>query len=137
MKFVIGGRAQGKRAYVLEKYHIKKEMVWDGVLPEASAWDGALAEISARQRGTVVIDHFHVWVRNRMMDGGCPEEEIGAFLDRCTDCILISDEIGNGIVPVEPFEREYRERVGRLHIRLAKRAEEVERVICGIGQKIK
>ena len=34
-------------------------------------------------------------------------------------------------------EREYRERVGRLLIRLAEEAETVERIICGMGQKIK
>ena len=34
-------------------------------------------------------------------------------------------------------EREYRERVGRLLITLAKEAKTVERIVCGIGQKIK
>lgn len=60
-----------------------------------------------------------------------------SFLHRNDNCIIISDEIGNGIVPVEAFEREYRERTGRILIQLAQKAEEVERVICGIGQKIK
>ena len=50
---------------------------------------------------------------------------------------MISDEIGNGIVPMDAFEREYREQTGRILIELAKEAEEVIRVICGIGQKIK
>ena len=63
--------------------------------------------------------------------------ELQAFVERHGDCIIICDEIGNGIVPVEAFEREYRERTGRILIQLAKKAEEVERVICGIGQKIK
>ncbi|MDE6740428.1 MAG: bifunctional adenosylcobinamide kinase/adenosylcobinamide-phosphate guanylyltransferase, partial [Lachnospiraceae bacterium] len=45
--------------------------------------------------------------------------------------------IGNGIVSVDPAEREYRERMGRILIRLADMAEGVERVICGIGQTIK
>ncbi len=58
-------------------------------------------------------------------------------MHRNDNCIIISDEIGNGIVPVEAFEREYRERTGRILIQLAQKAEEVERVICGIGQKIK
>ncbi|MDE5934077.1 MAG: bifunctional adenosylcobinamide kinase/adenosylcobinamide-phosphate guanylyltransferase [Lachnospiraceae bacterium] len=124
MKLFIGGYAQGKLAYVLEKYQLREEMVWDGVLPET-------------RTKTVVIDHFHNWVRKRILDGGCPEEEIMAFVNSQADCIIISDEIGNGIVPIEPFEREYRERVGRILIRLAGEAEEVERVICGIGQKIK
>lgn len=33
-----------------------------------------------------------------------------AFLQKEPDCILISDEIGNGIVPIDAFERQYREK---------------------------
>ena len=47
------------------------------------------------------------------------------------------DEVGNGIVPIDFLEREYRERTGRILVKLANQADEVVRVICGIGQKIK
>lgn len=127
MKLVIGGAAQGKLEYVLFKHNMQKNMVWDGVLPI----DMELNE------NIVIINHFHQWVKSRMISGGCPEDEIMSFLDCNGDCIIICDEIGNGIVPTDAFEREYRERVGRILVQLAKRAEEVERVICGIGQKIK
>lgn len=127
MRLVTGGYAQGKRNYVLTKYDLPTDAVWDGVLPEQAVLPG----------GPVVIDHFHDWVRNRILNGGHPEEEITAFLEGCGDCIIISDQVGNGIVPVDPFEREYRERMGRILVRLAEKAEEVERVICGIGQRIK
>ena len=59
------------------------------------------------------------------------------ILKRFPDCIILSDEIGNGIVPMDAFDREYRDRLGRILISLAKEADEVVRVICGIGQKIK
>jgi adenosyl cobinamide kinase/adenosyl cobinamide phosphate guanylyltransferase len=127
MKLIIGGTAQGKLEYVLLKYDVQKNMVWDGVLPN----DRKL------NKNIVVINHFHQWVKSRMVSGGCPEDEIMSFLDCNEDCIIICDEIGNGIVPIDPFEREYRERTGRILVQLAMRAEEVERIICGIGQKIK
>ena len=63
--------------------------------------------------------------------------EICQFVDQHPNCVMISDEVGNGIVPVDAFEREYRERTGRILVELARRADEVERVICGIGQRIK
>ena len=72
-----------------------------------------------------------------MQRGENPKESILDFFTKYPDCILISDEIGNGIVPMDAFEREYREQTGRILIELAKEAEEVIRVICGIGQKIK
>lgn len=127
MKLVIGGTAQGKLEYVLLKHDVQKNMVWDGVLPN----DRKL------NKNIVIINHFHQWVKSRMVSGGCPEDEIMSFLDCNEDCIIICDEIGNGIVPIDPFEREYRERTGRILVQLAMRAEEVERIICGIGQKIK
>lgn len=124
MKLVIGGYAQGKLKYVLCKYHLENPVICDGGIP----W----VEDSA-----VVVNHFHNWIRSRILDRGCPEEEVWLFLERCPDSIIISDEVGNGIVPADAFEREFRERTGRILVELAKKAEEVERVICGIGQKIK
>lgn len=127
MKLVIGGYAQGKLNYVLEKYDVKTGNIFDGEIPEN------LEEI----KDTVVINHFHNWVKTKIAYDGCPEKEIFEFVEQYPNCVIISDEVGNGIVPIEAFEREYRERTGRILVELAKKAEEVERVICGIGQKIK
>ena len=127
MKLIIGGYAQGKLQYVLQNYEVEADMVLDGEIPEEKEKTGK----------TVVINHFHNWVKNRIAENGCPEEELMSFFERCSDCIIISDEIGNGIVPIDAFEREYRERTGRILVEIAKKAEEVERVICGIGQRIK
>ena len=127
MKLIIGGYAQGKLQYVLQNYEVEADMVLDGEIPEEKEESGK----------TVVINHFHNWVKKRIAENGCPEEELMSFFERCSDCIIISDEIGNGIVPIDAFEREYRERTGRILVEIAKKAEEVERVICGIGQRIK
>ena len=51
--------------------------------------------------------------------------------------MIISEQIGCGIVPADAQERAIREKIGRMQIRLAETADEVVRVICGIGQKIK
>ena len=127
MNLIIGGYAQGTLRYVQQKYGFASCKVWDGELPDNVR----------EQQETVIINHFHNWVMTCMIQGGSPEEEILKFIDKCPKCVIISDEIGNGIVPVEAFEREYRERTGRILIELARKAQEVERVICGIGQKIK
>ena len=125
MRLVIGGYAQGKLEYVLQKYNLMMEQVWDGDISEEL------------EDGKVVFYHFHKWVKSELKKGTCPEEMIFDFVERHPAIFIICDEIGNGIVPMDPFEREYRERTGRILIELAKRAESVERVICGIGQRIK
>lgn len=127
MKLVIGGYAQGKLNYVLQKYGVETSRILDGEIPKNIE----------EQRGIIVVNHLHHWIKSRIVQNGCPEEEIFDFVENYPDCVLISDEVGNGIVPIEVFEREYRERTGRILVELAKKAEEVERVICGIGQRIK
>lgn len=132
MKLVIGGYAQGKLNYVLQENSADNFTVFDGNIP-----DEIQLKKAAEGRKNVVINHFHSWVRECIANGGTPEEEIFAFLEKNPEVIIISDEIGNGIVPIDPFEREYRERTGRILVNLANQADEVVRVICGIGQKIK
>lgn len=127
MKLVIGGHAQGKLNYLLQKEKLNENAVYNGCLPK----------LSETENETVVINRFHEWMRTQIMEGNSPEEEILFFTDRCKNCIIISDEIGNGIIPLDAFEREYRERTGRILVELAGRARAVERVICGIAQKIK
>ena len=111
MKLIIGGFAQGKLDYVKRTY--------------------------CGEQSPVILNDLHLWIKAQMMDGKDPEAGIHEFVKANPDCILISDEIGYGIVPMDAFEREYRERCGRILVELAKEAEEVERVICGIGQRIK
>jgi adenosyl cobinamide kinase/adenosyl cobinamide phosphate guanylyltransferase len=51
--------------------------------------------------------------------------------------VVICNEIGCGVVPVSAEEREKRETLGRLCVELAKHAERVVRVQCGIPVIIK
>ncbi len=127
MILVVGGYAQGKLNFVLGRYNVVPGNIWDGEVPENIEGQG----------GMPVINHLHNFIKTRISEGGCPEHEIIEFVNKYPDCIIISDEIGNGIVPMEASEREYRERTGRILVSLAQKANEVERVICGIGRKIK
>lgn len=132
MKLVIGGFSQGKLEFVLNNYDADDCVVYDGILPDKKQWT-----ILNEERKKVIINHFHSWVRDRILHKGDPEKEIELFLKINPESIIISDEIGNGIVPMDAFEREYRERTGRILVKLAGNADEVVRVICGVGQKIK
>ena len=51
--------------------------------------------------------------------------------------IVIATEIGGGLIPTDPAEREKREAAGRLACLLAERADTVVRVSCGLGQILK
>lgn len=67
-----------------------------------------------------------------------PVENLEALADRLAGRqVVIATEIGSGVVPVDPAERERREAAGRLSCLLAERAETVVRVCCGLPQLLK
>ena len=49
----------------------------------------------------------------------------------------MGDEIGSGIVPLEPSDREWRDETGRVYTLLARQADTVERVWAGCVQRLK
>ncbi|MCC8106707.1 MAG: bifunctional adenosylcobinamide kinase/adenosylcobinamide-phosphate guanylyltransferase, partial [Clostridiales bacterium] len=53
------------------------------------------------------------------------------------DLIIVSTELGYGIVPMEPNDRLWRETVGRVCTSLASKSDEVVRVVCGLGTWLK
>ncbi len=128
MKLITGGRAQGKLDYVKQNIDKNKEYV---------IYDGAIPGDNPGSDKIIIVNHLHEYIRKMMRDDKDPREEIFGLLDKYDDVIIISDEVGNGIVPADPFERKYRDTTGRILIEVAKRADTVVRVICGIGQIIK
>ena len=122
-----GGAFQGKLEYVLEK----KGYGRDSVL------EGAVINPLTCTSGYKIINHFHEFIRNYVDK---PEEvnEFAEMLVRTRDdIIIITDQVGCGIVPLDRTEREWRELHGRVMCRLASNAKHVERIICGMGQVIK
>ena len=85
------------------------------------------------------FNQLHLFIRKRLENGKEQAEILSEIKEEISEgqWVLISDEIGNGVVPIEPFERQWREVTGRILISLAKEAAEVYKVVCGIGMKIK
>lgn len=124
MRIITGGAFQGKRAFAEKLY------------PGVEWTDGgrcALDEI----RTCRAVYGFHEFVKRWLEQGKSWEELASLMLEENRDLILICDEIGCGLVPVDAFEREYRESTGRVMNALAEQAERVDRVVCGIGRRIK
>ncbi len=84
-----------------------------------------------------IIDHFHQAVRKMMEQGLEVETFINQLLEDNPELIIVMDEIGCGIVPIDAADRKYRDIVGQAGQLLAGRAAQVHRVVCGIGMRIK
>ncbi|HIT90268.1 MAG TPA: bifunctional adenosylcobinamide kinase/adenosylcobinamide-phosphate guanylyltransferase [Candidatus Merdenecus merdavium] len=126
MILVIGGRNQGKLAYTKERFMMKEEDFIDGRI---------CSDLEIYH--TKGIKNFHEYIKRRLKENDLEESFAEDLCLKNPHIIIITDEIGYGIVPVDPFERRYREQVGRICTNLAKQSIEVHRVICGIGQMIK
>ena len=140
MELYIGGFAQGKLEYVKRRYNENQKTeklfvkVIDCVDPH---YKKMLLETEC---DVLILNHLHLWVRD-LLDEGMEEEKIQttilSWIKSNPDAIVICDELGNGIVPIKKQERIWREQTGRLMIELAKQAERVERILCGLGQRLK
>lgn len=124
MKMIIGGAYQGKYEYVRQKFKIKDWI------------DGSTCkeEEVFKCEG---INYFHEYIRRQMQEGKSVEHLAEEIIDKNPNLLIISNEVGYGVVPVGKFEREYREKVGRICTQLAEYSTQVHRVVCGIGTVIK
>ncbi len=91
----------------------------------------------AMERYGSCVGGFHLKIREWMADGLDPLAETERFANENPDAVIVMDEIGCGIIPLDRFDRMWREQVGRAGCLLAARAVTVERVTCGIPTVIK
>ena len=123
MILITGGAYQGKTSYVQAHF---SDAVTDGAV--CSFDDAACAKI---------LNNYHILVR-RLLDAGADAEAFTEAVCKANpDCIILIDEIGSGIIPLEKPERIWRETVGRCGCMLAENADSVIRLVCGIPTAIK
>lgn len=128
MRLIIGGTGQGKLAYARSLSENPCMKVLEATL---------LAERTPEElKGADCLNHLQHLVRE-IPDPARLKELLERFLSVNEDVIILCDEVGCGVVPMQKEERDYREAVGRLCIGLAARAETVDRVTAGIGLRIK
>lgn len=124
MRLIIGGAYQGKLEFARKKYQV--EVVADGEI--CSLEDTFSCEI---------LNRFEIFIKRFFTS----IEEIISFLNtiliKNPDIIVVCTDIGNGIVPIEKYDRLYRELVSRACCEVSKRSNTVDRVFCGLGVSIK
>jgi adenosylcobinamide kinase/adenosylcobinamide-phosphate guanylyltransferase len=100
---------------------------------------GALATL--REGEAVVIDCATLWLSNLILaDADLPAAE-EALLSAIAACpapvVLVSNEVGQGIVPDNPLARRFRDAQGGLNRRMAARADAVIAVMAGLPLVLK
>lgn len=126
MILVTGGAFQGKKEYVAAQFGLAREEMADGA---ECSWEEV--------RHCRCLFHFHLLIKRMMERQEDPTDLCDLLLEENPDLIIVTNELGYGIVPIQPFDRAYREKCGRICCDLAREAKQVHRVVCGIGQVIK
>lgn len=124
MILITGGAFQGK----LEFAKTLKE--------QAVVVEGEMLNMENAKQADIV-SHFHLYIRKLLEEGKEPKESVIELLKENPHLIVEVTEMGCGIVPVEAFDRNFREMTGRICCEIGKQADAVYRVTCGIGTRIK
>jgi adenosylcobinamide kinase/adenosylcobinamide-phosphate guanylyltransferase len=97
----------------------------------------ALKEIDPQ--ATVLIDCLTLWLSNNMMGEGTDTNQsvIDAARARTGATIFISNEVGEGIVPMHPVSREFRDLSGIMNQEFARASDKVYFMKFGIAQELK
>jgi adenosylcobinamide kinase/adenosylcobinamide-phosphate guanylyltransferase len=100
---------------------------------------GALA--STASDGALLVDCLTLWLTNRMLAEADIEADTAALekalARRRGPVVLVSNEVGSGIVPDNALARRFADEQGRLNQRIAGRADRVVLVVAGLPLTLK
>ena len=126
MILIFGGSYQGKLDWAKKNLEIEA----DDIL------------ICTREMKTLdfrkkVYYHFEEFIYYLCANDKDPMKYLAENRSKIEDKVFIVDDISQGIVPINPLDRAWREGVGRAITYLGSEAINVYRVFCGLGQEIK
>ena len=123
--------------YVRAIHRARRDVGWV-VLEEPLHLARALADAGDRP---VLVDCLTVWLSNLMLadrDIAAATETLDAALvRRGAPTVLVSNEVGLGIVPDNALARAFRDAAGRLNQHFAARADTVLFLVAGLPMRVK
>lgn len=163
--FVLGGAASGKsalseklclhsgrpRVYVataeagddemarkIEAHRDQRGPSWETVEAPGTL-SGPLSKIEPEK--IVLVDCATMWLSNFLAAGGDPAVAPGTLVEELAACpsrlVVVSNELGQGIVPADRDTRRFREAHGRVNQALAAEADTVVMAVAGLPLVLK
>jgi len=127
----------------VERHRQERSQAWETIeapilLPEAII-------DNSRRVDAIIVDCLTLWISNLLMDSDDSDNIEEMQIPRLTDAIkkshcpivLVSNEVGQGIVPENKLARQFRDLVGYVNQAVAGCADEVIWTVAGIPVKIK
>ena len=165
LSFVLGGAASGKSVFAenlilnsrLRPTYIATSRIWDTETKTRvdvhksrrdDTWTTVEASFDlcpvlsrAKPDQAILIDCATMWLSNHMLEENDLSTAQGQLLSDLKTCaapvVIVSNEVGQGIVPDNALARQFREAQGRLNIALAAQSEMVVQVVAGLPNVLK
>ncbi|WP_449409357.1 bifunctional adenosylcobinamide kinase/adenosylcobinamide-phosphate guanylyltransferase [Methylobacterium komagatae] len=163
LTLVLGGARSGKSAYAealvtacpAPWLYLATAEIWDDEMAErvgqhrARRGEGwitrdaplALAEAVATAPGPVLVDCLTLWLTNLILAEADIAAAAASLEAACAAApgpvVLVSNEVGLGIVPDNALARRFRDEAGRLHQRMAALADRVVLTVAGLPLTVK
>jgi adenosylcobinamide kinase/adenosylcobinamide-phosphate guanylyltransferase len=96
---------------------------------------------AATPGSAVLVDCLTIWLSNLLLAGRDAEAEASGLIETLAEAggpvVLVSNEVGLGIVPENALARAFRDHAGRLNQRVAQAADRVVLVAAGLPVVLK
>jgi adenosylcobinamide kinase/adenosylcobinamide-phosphate guanylyltransferase len=123
----------------IDAHRVRRGLAW--TTHEESLALAAAIETHAKPGAPILVDCLTLWLSNLLharADIGAETEKLCAALARAKGpVVLVSSEVGLGIVPGNALAREFRDHAGRLHQAVAQVARDVVFVAAGLPLALK
>ena len=83
------------------------------------------------------VINLHAYIRKELASGHTTDGLAEKLCGKNPDLVMTVQELGCGVVPMDPFERKYRETAGRICTDLAAYSTTVIRILAGIPVVLK
>jgi adenosylcobinamide kinase/adenosylcobinamide-phosphate guanylyltransferase len=131
----------------IEQHRVSRPGHWLTI--ESPSCVAEAASKAARQSEVILLDCLALLVSNLLLAEGEDYAAAEARVDReladllaayqagAASLIVVSNEVGMGVVPASPLGRVYRDLLGRANAQLARAADEVYVMVAGLAMEIK
>jgi 5,6-dimethylbenzimidazole synthase len=126
----------------IKKHQAERGKEW--ITIEESLDPASVIREKGSQPGYIVLDCITLWLSNMTMKNMAREtilERVNNFIQECKKCasdiIVITNELGSGIIPMESTARSFRDIAGETNQILASEFDEVVNMVSGIPVTIK
>ncbi len=131
----------------VKKHQQKRPLSWQ-LIEEPLALAEAITKVDSSAYPVILVDCLTLWVCNLMCQKKSPlskEQEMAVEAERLVysakqfdgDVIFVSNEVGMGIIPANAISRSYADLAGQCNQVIAKDADKVVFVSCGLAITLK